>query len=116
MILRQAVNFAGRIYPAGEDVRGKMPLDFIQLLQQSGVIDADETAQTPVPEDTTASVEGKTLAELNLLAASITEAVEIEALLAQEQNSAAPRAGAVKILEQRHAKLKSQASGNLPDA
>lgn len=47
MILKEAVNFAGRLYAAGEDVKGKLPLDFLELLKEKGKLEDSEQPTTP---------------------------------------------------------------------
>lgn len=42
LILTEPLNYGGRLYIAGEDVRGKLPLDLIQQLQDGGYIEEQE--------------------------------------------------------------------------
>ncbi|OME03376.1 hypothetical protein BSK54_07955 [Paenibacillus odorifer] len=42
LILKQPLNYGGRLYEIGENVRGKLPLDFIQELQESGHLEERE--------------------------------------------------------------------------
>lgn len=45
MILREPLNFAGRLYAAGESVKGQLPLDMIEALRKNNKLDeaTDET-------------------------------------------------------------------------
>ncbi|KKO51968.1 hypothetical protein [Paenibacillus sp. DMB20] len=45
MKLREPLNFAGRLYDAGESVKGQLPLDMIEALRNNNKLDegADET-------------------------------------------------------------------------
>lgn len=45
MILREPLNFAGRLYAAGESVKGQLPLDMIEALRKYNKLDeaTDET-------------------------------------------------------------------------
>lgn len=39
MILKEPLNFAGRLFAAGESVKGRIPLDMIEILQKRGKLD-----------------------------------------------------------------------------
>lgn len=45
MKLTRALNFGGRIYPEGEDIAGKIPLDMIEVLRASGGIEEQAAEQ-----------------------------------------------------------------------
>ncbi|MGW8956622.1 hypothetical protein [Paenibacillus sp. NPDC055715] len=43
MILKQPLNYGGRLYESGEKVTGQLPVDLILQLQESGAIDKEES-------------------------------------------------------------------------
>ncbi|CAM3851085.1 MULTISPECIES: hypothetical protein [Paenibacillus] len=47
MKLKEPLNFAGRLYDAGESVKGKLPLDMIDALRKHNKLDEDQ-AETEV--------------------------------------------------------------------
>lgn len=53
MILKEPLNFAGRLYDAGESVKGQLPLDMIEALRKNNKLDevAIDT-ETEVTEQT----------------------------------------------------------------
>jgi hypothetical protein len=48
MILRSALNYAGRLYEAGDNVTGQLPLDMIRALQANGVLEAPASSSEQV--------------------------------------------------------------------
>ncbi|MEC0171161.1 hypothetical protein [Paenibacillus graminis] len=51
LILTEPLNHGGRLYAIGEDVRGKLPLDLIQQLQDGGYIEEQAPESDPVTAD-----------------------------------------------------------------
>lgn len=51
MRLAKPVNFAGRLYMPGENVKGVLPLDYLELLQASGFISESDDQGDPGRED-----------------------------------------------------------------
>lgn len=48
MRLKEPLNFAGRLYDAGESVKGKLPLDMIEALRRNQKLEEDPTdSETP---------------------------------------------------------------------
>lgn len=43
MILKKTLNYGGRLWEAGENVTGQLPIDLILELQESGAIHKDES-------------------------------------------------------------------------
>lgn len=53
MKLREPLNFAGRLYDAGESVKGKLPLDMIEALRKNNKLDEDALdTETEVTDQT----------------------------------------------------------------
>ncbi|OBZ08923.1 hypothetical protein A8L34_22485 [Bacillus sp. FJAT-27264] len=60
LILKQPLNYGGGLFEAGEDVRGRLPLDLIQQLQDDGHLEErEEEKQEQEGEDTTSPDEEK---------------------------------------------------------
>ncbi|MFB4326015.1 hypothetical protein RB298_27195 [Priestia sp. BR_2] len=59
MILREPLNFAGRLYAAGESVKGQLPLDMIDALRKNNKLDE-------VANDTEMEVTQQTQDDFNL--------------------------------------------------
>ncbi|MEC0092495.1 hypothetical protein [Paenibacillus macquariensis] len=114
MILKNALNFGGRLYEAGENVKGELPLDMIEVLKEKNAFsDIDITSEEvngepPTLDDgvkvATASVE-KSVAELEEHLKTILDVEEINALLEEENKREQPRASAIKALEKRMKEL-----------
>lgn len=61
MILREALNYAGRLYMPGDNVKGKLPLDLIQRLKDNGrFVDPEEGE---IPESQEKAPEGGSAAD-----------------------------------------------------
>lgn len=53
MKLREPLNFAGRLYDAGESVKGQLPLDMIEALRKNNKLDEDTIeVETEVTDQT----------------------------------------------------------------
>lgn len=106
MILKNALNHGGRLYLAGEDVKGKLPLDMIQLLQEKGGF------EDVIPLENPSNGEGflptRSVAELEEYLQSVDSKEELESLLTQEKQSDQPRASAIKVLEKRLKEMQSE--------
>ncbi|MNO15514.1 hypothetical protein D3C76_51800 [compost metagenome] len=62
MILKEAVNYGGRLYGAGENVKGKLPLEFIELLNKNGKLLTDGSEQEEIEKRPLwLTVEGKVI-------------------------------------------------------
>lgn len=98
MILKNPVNYGGRLFEPGENVRGKLPLDLIEVLQENGQLDPVDPAET---EDSPASEKELSLSELEAFLAQVQDPAEAKKLLEKEQSTKSPRTGAIKQLEKR---------------
>ncbi|QLG39388.1 hypothetical protein HW560_15685 [Paenibacillus sp. E222] len=103
-ILKQPLNFGGRLFETGENIQGHIPLDMVELLQGQGVLEEIEEAQEEpdATSDITDTTEKfKTVEELAEHVKTLDDAESVQALLAEEQGKEKPRAGAIKLLEAR---------------
>lgn len=105
MIITQPVNYGGRIYEAGENVRGKLPADMLILLQNSGVIQQPEAEADPSESK---EREPMSLAQLAEYVQSIEDPEKISALLSEEQSGEKPRSGAISLFEKRLKELQHE--------
>lgn len=123
MILKSPVNYGGRLYAIGENVRGKLPPDYLDLLRANGHIldiQATEEPKDEVEQDSTGQVAtGDSLPELIKHIEASEDMEELDRLHAQEKSKSRPRSGALKAIEKRLAELEqaanSQSLGNLVD-
>ncbi|MET3831020.1 hypothetical protein ABIC86_002486 [Paenibacillus sp. DS2363] len=103
-ILKQPLNFGGRLFETGENIQGHVPLDMVELLQGQGALEeVDEASEEHTqPSDDTVTVEPlKTVEELAEHVKTLADAETVQALLDEEQGREKPRAGAVKLIEAR---------------
>ncbi|MCM3129010.1 hypothetical protein ACFQ3J_08805 [Paenibacillus provencensis] len=120
MILKSPLNFAGRLYEAGENVKGQLPLDMIEQLKGKGLFkdselsgteqEGSESSQDPQTQDNDnpqVFSPNRSVAELEEYLKGVSEVEEINLLLEQEQASDQTRAGAVKLLEKKLKELQS---------
>lgn len=114
MILKSPLNFAGRLYEAGENVKGQLPLDMIEQLKGKGlfkdfepsgaVLEGSETSQDPKEQDEDnpqTFSPSRSVAELEEYLKGVNDTEEITSLLEKEQASDQPRSGAIKLLEKK---------------
>jgi len=113
MILKTPVNYGGRLYQPGENVAGKLPLDYLELLKNNGHLDEGE--ETPSSEqkvetnnsefslDASAGEVVKYIEELNDLE-------ELDRLCQQEKDKQRPRSNVLKAIEKRYAELEQSAN------
>jgi len=108
MILKTPVNYGGRLYQPGENVAGKLPLDYLELLRNNGHLDEGE--KTPSSEQ----VVGTTNAEFSLDAAvgevvkyieELNDLEELDQLYQLEKEKQRPRSNVLKAIEKRYAEL-----------
>ncbi|MFX3635448.1 MAG: hypothetical protein ACE3L7_04120 [Candidatus Pristimantibacillus sp.] len=52
LILKQPLNYGGGLFKVGEDVRGKLPLDLLEKLQEEGHIEEVEGGEVEAEEPT----------------------------------------------------------------
>lgn len=121
MILKSPVNYGGRLYEAGENVRGKLPPDYLDLLRANEhILEANEEPKDDVEQDSTGQVAtGDSLPELIKHIEASEDMEELDRLHAQEKSRSRPRSGALKAIEKRLAELEqaanSQSLGDLVD-
>ncbi|MDM5278808.1 hypothetical protein QUF95_15525 [Paenibacillus silvae] len=103
-ILNKPLNYGGRLFAVGENIRGHVPLDMIQLLEKEGAVSTEEAPEEQgLPSSATdpSSEQMKTVEELSEYLKTVNEAETVQALLKEEQEKDKPRAGAVRLLEAR---------------
>jgi hypothetical protein len=111
LILKRPLNYGGRIFSAGENVRGILPSDLFATLQER---DAFEEVQVESNENgeqsTTLPVSPQALAVNDLAdyVGSVTDPTEIERLLQAEKETENPRASAIKLFEKRMKELANE--------
>ncbi|MFJ2044530.1 hypothetical protein ACIOBL_13035 [Paenibacillus taichungensis] len=102
-ILNKPLNYGGRLFEVGDNIRGQVPLDMIQLLKKEGVVSEEEVLKDQeLPSGGATAVEQlKTVEELAEHLKILNDAESVQSLLDEEQGKDKPRAGAVKLLEAR---------------
>lgn len=117
MKLKRPLNYAGRLFDAGEEVKGKLPLDFIQALEEKGGFEDQDEAE---PLDSKDNLEGlsednhsslsptRSVAELEEYLKSVEDLDHVSELLEKEKASNSPRASAIKVLEKRLKELANE--------
>lgn len=112
MKLKEPLSFAGHLYASGENVKGKLPLDFIEVLRSNNKLLEEEGLQEEIEEVAGIATEEDeisgnklvseySLQDLGQILADITDVDQVSKMLQDEMTSENPRAGAIKLLEKR---------------
>lgn len=113
MILKKPLNFGGRLYNVGDDVKGKLPLDMIATLKSKGAFEdfeeVEEAIKLPEGETDPHSLSpSRSVAELEEYLKGVESSEEVSALLEHEKTTSSPRASAIKVLEKRLQELSNE--------
>lgn len=116
MILKTSVNYGGRIFAVGENVAGKIPLEYLGLLRENGHLEEEEQQ----PEQEVIEPSGSVI-DVDAAAGEVVKQVkevesleELDRLLQLENEKPSPRSSVLKAIEKRYAELEnSQTLGSL---